>query len=72
MANPFTLGSVTKNCPKSNISQLEIYGPLGPRQIRGQVSACRALNALPNNVEHNFEAIMEPFRSPAVDRTWVP
>lgn len=42
MANPFTLGSVTKNCPKSNISQLEIYGPLGPRQIRGQVSACRA------------------------------
>ena len=40
-------------------------------QIRGQVSACRAWNALPNNVEHKVEAIMEPFRSPAGDRTWV-
>ena len=29
-------------------------------QIRGQVSVCRAWNALPNNVEHNVEAIMEP------------
>ena len=33
-------------------------------QIRGQVSVCRAWNALPNNVEHKVEAIMEPFRSP--------
>ena len=37
-------------------------------QICGQVSAW---NALPNNVEHKVEAIMEPFRSPAGDRTWV-
>ena len=41
-------------------------------QIRGQVSVCRAWNALPNNVEHKVEAIVEPFRSPAGDRTWVP
>ena len=41
-------------------------------QIRGQVSVCRAWNALPNNVEHKVEAIMEPFRSPAGDRPWVP
>ena len=41
-------------------------------QIRGQVSVCRAWNALPNNVEHKVEASMEPFRSPAGDRTWVP
>ena len=40
-------------------------------QIRGQMSVCRAWNALPNNVEHKVEAIMEPFRSPAGDRTWV-
>ena len=33
-------------------------------QIRGQVSVCRSWNALPNNVEHKVEAIMEPFRSP--------
>ena len=32
-------------------------------QIRGQMSVCRAWNALPNNVEHKVEAIMEPFRS---------
>ena len=38
-------------------------------QIRGQVSVCRAWNALPNNVEHKVEAIMEPFRSPATDLT---
>ena len=30
-------------------------------QIRGQV-LCRAWNALPNNIEHKVEAIMEPFR----------
>ena len=29
-------------------------------QIRGQVSVCRVLNALPNNVENKVEAIMEP------------
>ena len=40
-------------------------------QIRGQMSVCRAWNALPNNVEYKVEAIMEPFRSPAGDRTWV-
>ena len=34
-------------------------------QIRGQMSVCRAWNALPNNVEHKVEAIMEPFRTPA-------
>ena len=33
-------------------------------QISGQVSVCRAWNALPNNVEHKVEAIVEPFRSP--------
>ena len=41
-------------------------------QIRGQMSVCRAWNALPNNVEHKVEAITEPFRSLAGDRTWVP
>ena len=40
-------------------------------QIRGQMSVCSAWNALPNNVEHKVEAIMEPFRSPAGDRTWI-
>ena len=38
-------------------------------QIRGQMSVCRAWNALPNNEEHKVEAIMEPFRSHAGDRT---
>ena len=38
-------------------------------QIRGQMSVGRARNALPNNVGHEVEAIMEPFRSPAGDRT---
>ena len=47
----------------------DLYLLLG--QIRGQVNVCRAWNALPNNVEHKVEAIMEPFRSPAGDRTWV-
>ena len=40
---------------------LTLYLPAG--QIRGQVSVCRAWNALPNNVEHKVGAIMEPFRS---------
>ena len=40
-------------------------------QIRGQMSVGRARNALPNNVGHKVEAIMEPFRSPAGDRTCV-
>ena len=35
-------------------------------QIRGQMSVYRAWNALPNNVEHKVEAIMEPFRSPPI------
>ena len=40
-------------------------------QIRGQMSVCRTWNALPNNVEHKVEAIMEPFRSPAkAEVTW--
>ena len=34
----------------------------------GQVSVCRAWNALPNNEEHKVEAIMEPFRSPSFGR----
>ena len=38
-------------------------------QIRGQVSV--AGNALPNNVEYKVEAIVELFRSPAGNRTWV-
>ena len=49
---------------------LKLEGLAG--QIRGQMSVCRAWNALPNNVEHKVEAIMEPFRSPAGDRTLVP
>ena len=35
-------------------------------QIRGQMSVCRAWNALPNNVEHKVEAIMEHFGPPPV------
>ena len=46
---------------------LTLYLPAG--QIRGQVSVCRAWNALPNNVEHKVVAIMEPFRE-CISLTW--
>ena len=41
-------------------------------QIRGQMSPCRAWKALPNNVEHIVGAVLEPFRIPTGNQTWVP
>ena len=55
----------------SSIGDLVTHWVTLAGQICGQVSVRRAWNALPNNVEHKVEAIMEPFRSPAGDRTWV-
>ena len=53
--------------PSSNYAMTSIFLA---GQIRGQVSVCRAWNALPNNVEHKVEAIMEPFRSPTRHPNW--